>query len=273
MTADSKGKVERGVRYVKGNFLKTWTTVDIHEDRRQLRRWNEEIAAKRRHGTTGRPPIELFEEVERNALLPLPDKRWESVVWKKAKLHRDSHVQVDGAFYSAPWRLLHQELWVRCTPHAVAIYHADQHLWTHPRAPRGERRTVEEHLPEGRRDLRHRSREYWIGRAQAIGEEVVELVEAIFDSDDVLYQLRKVQAVVCLLEGYPKDRARRAARRALHFDCLEYRGVKNILLKGLDLQPLPEEQQERAWSSGSRFARRPTETLFAFKEKTHGDHG
>jgi hypothetical protein len=53
--------------------------------------------AKRRHGTTGRAPGEHFEEKEREALLPLPAKRWEPVVWKKARLHRDSHVQVDGA--------------------------------------------------------------------------------------------------------------------------------------------------------------------------------
>lgn len=100
--------------YVKRSFLATWESVDIVEDRRQLRRWNEEIAAVRRHGTTGRPPIELFEEQEREALLPLPKTRWERVVWRKATLHPDSHVQIDYAFYSAPWRFLHQKLWVCC---------------------------------------------------------------------------------------------------------------------------------------------------------------
>ena len=267
-----KGKVERGGGYVKRNFLKTWDSVDIHEDRKGLQRWLAEIAAKRRHTTTGRPPIELFEEVERAALLALPRARHELVVWKKARLHRDSHVQIDGAFYSAPWGLLGQELWVRCTSHSVEIHHQDERQWTHARVPRGQRNTIETHLPEHRRDLRHRSREYWIRRASGMGEEVVRLAEAIFDSDDVLYQLRKVQAVVSHLEGFPKKRACRAAQRALHFACLEYRGIKSILQKGLDLEPLPEEQQERAWSKESRFARRPTETLFALQENTHGDH-
>ena len=103
--------------------------------------------------------------------------------------------------------------------------------------PRGKRRTVEHHLPEHRRDLRHRSRAYWINKATGIDKEVARLAERIFDSDDVLYQLRKVQAVVTLLEGYPKKRASRAALRALHFGCLEYRSIKNILVKGLDLEP------------------------------------
>lgn len=267
-----KGKVERDGGYVKRNFLRTWDSVDIHEDRRQLRRWLEEIAATRRHGTTGRPPIELFKEQERTALLALPPTRYELVVWKRARLHRDCHVQIDGAFYSAPWRFLGSDLWVRCTPSSVSIHHDDAHLWTHARVPRGTRSTVESHLPEHRRDLRHRSREYWMRRAAAIGDEVAQLAGAIFDSDDVLLQLRKVQVVVCHLEDFPAERARRAARRALHFGGLDYRSVKSILQKGLDLEPLPEERQERAWATGSRFARRPTETLFAIEEKTYGDH-
>lgn len=269
---EKKGKVERSGGYVKRNFLATWDSVDIVEDRRQLRRWNEEIAAVRRHGTTGRPPIELFEEQEREALLPLPKTRWERVVWRKATLHTDSHVQIDHAFYSAPWRLLHQKLWVRCSAHSVSIFHEDEHLHTHARVPRGKRSTVEAHLPEHRRDLRHRSREHWITRARSIGADVVKLAEAIFDSDDVLYQLRKVQAVVRHLEDFPPERAQAAARRALHFGSLEYRDIKSILRKGLDLEPLQEEREERVWSTGSRFARKPTESLFALQEENHVDH-
>jgi len=267
-----KGKVERSGGYVKRSFLATCESVDIAEDRRQLCRWNKEIAAVRRHGTTGRPPIELFDEQELEALIALPRTRWERVVWKKATLHTDSHVQIDYAFYSAPWRFLGQVLWVRCTAHSVSIYHEDEHLHTHARVPRGKRSTVEEHLPEHRRDLRHRSREHWIRRATAIGESVVQLANAIFDSDDVLYQLRKVQAVVRHLESFPPERARAAARRALRFGCLNYRDIKSILRKGLDLEPLPEEEEKRAWSQGSRFARKPTEYLFAIQEETHGDH-
>jgi len=266
-----KGKVERSARYVKGNFFATLESVDIDEDRRLLQRWNLEIADRRVHGTTGRAPVELFDELEREALVGLPAKRWERVVWKQATLHRDSHVQIDGAFYSAPWRFLHQRLWVRCTPYVVAIYHGDEHLWTHLRVARGRRSTVEAHLPEHRRDLRHRSREHWIERAKAIGREVEDLVGEIFGSDDVLLKLRKVQAVVTHLEGFPKPRARAAARRALHFGCIDYRSIKNILRQGIDLDPLPQDGA-RAWSKGSRYARKPTPNLFDIQEPIHADH-
>jgi transposase len=268
---EKKGKVEASVRYVKRNFLATWESIDILEDRKALRRWQEQIADRRRHGTTGRAPIELFEEAERAALLPLSKSRWELVVWKQARVHTDSHVQIDGAFYSAPWPLLHQVLWVRCTAHSVAIHHEDAHVWTHARVPRGQRSTLEEHLPEYRRDLRHRSREHWVERARKLGAEVERLVEKIFGADDVLLTLRRVQAVVTHLEGFPPTRANAAAKRALFFECTDYRGLKNILRQGLDLLPLPDERR-RAWSVGSRFARKPTESLFAHTEQLHVHH-
>jgi len=265
---EKKGKVESSVGYIKGNFLATWESVDIHEDRRQLHRWVEQIASQRIHGTTGRRPRDLFEAHERQALLPLPPKRWEPVIWKKAKLHRDSHIQIEGAFYSAPWRLLHQDLWARCTPHRVTIYFEDEQLWTHPRMRRGQRSTMEHHLPRHRRDLRHRSRAHWIDRAAAIGPQVKELAEAIFASDDVLLQLRKVQAVVSHLEGFPRQRACAAAARALYYGCLDYQSIKNMLKKGLDLQPVTVKST-RVWSQGSRFARSPQALLFSNQELTH----
>ena len=268
---EKKGKVEASVRYVKGNFLATWESIDIHADRKALWRWVSEIADRRIHGTTGRPPSELFEELERAAMLPLPRARWEPVVWKPARLHSDSHVQVDGAFYSAPWRLLHQVLWVRCTAHSISIHHQDEHLSTHARVPRGQRSTVPEHLPEHRADLRHRSREHWTERAHRIGVEVERLVDTIFGSDDVLLHLRRVQAVVTHLETFPPSRANAAAKRALFYQCTDYRGIKNILRQGLDLVALPDESK-RAWSQGSRFARKPTESLFAHKEQLHVHH-
>ena len=136
--------------------------------------------------------------------------------------------------------------------------------------PRGKRSTVDDHLPEHRRDLRHRSREYWIGRARMLGQDVLCLAETIFDADDVLLQLRKVQQVVTLLEKYPAERARATARRALHFRCLEYGSIKNILTQALDLEPLPDEAA-REWSNGSRFARKPSDFLFPQKETIHAD--
>lgn len=269
---EKKGKVERSGGYVKHNFFATHTPVDIETDREALQVWCAKVAATRRHGTTGRRPGEVFEAEERAALQPLPARRYEVVIWKKATLHRDAHVQVDGAFYSAPWKYIGDGIDVRIAGTHVALYRQEEHLWTHVKVRRGQRQTVDSHLPEERGELRKRSRSYWVGKATSLGPDCRRLAEAMFDADDVLHQLRKVQAVVGLLEKHPPERANAAARRAMHFGCLNYVGVKNILLKGLDLEPLDDAAPRRDWASGSRFARDPNQAVLDFKErKRHVD--
>jgi len=258
---EKKGKVESNAKYVKGNFFAPRELVDIERARIELQIWLREIAGGRIHGTTGRRPLEVFETEERAALVPLPPSRYEIVLWKRAQLHRDSHVQIDGGFYSAPWKLIGEPLWARCTKQSVTLYHGDERLWVHSRVPRGKRSTIEAHLPEGRRDLRHRSSAHWLERAKAIGPETLLLVEEVFASDDVLMKLRAVQAIVAHLAKFPSERAEAAAKRARHFGSRSYVALRNILRQGLDLEPLAQES--RRWSKGSRFARHPHD----FKEK------
>ena len=100
-------------------------------------------------------------------------------------------------------------------------------------------RTLDEHLPQGRADLRHRGRGYWEERARRIGPDVLEYVRAVFDSDEVLSMLRQVQAIVTHVEKFPRDRAQAACRRANHYANFTYKGLKNILRQALDLEPLP----------------------------------
>ncbi len=260
-----KGKVEANVKYVKRNCLAGRESEDVTLLNRELGRWVTEIAGQRIHGTTGRRPLEVFNAEERQTLLPLPRRPYERVVWKDATVHADSHVEYDRRLYSVPWRLLRQKVWVRATSHTVAIYWNDERVATHSRSDSGPRSTNEAHLPEGRRDLRHRSRSYWEGRADRIGEEVGSFVREVFDSDDVLSQLRMVQAIVTHLEKHPPERACAACRRASFYGTMSYQGVKNILLKALDREPLPTAKPTTLWADQPRFAR-------SISELTGGSH-
>ena len=267
---EKKGKVESNAKYVKGNFFAPREPSDVVRARVDLQLWVREIAGQRVHGTTGLRPLAVFEAEERAALLALPATRYELVVWKRAQLHRDCHVQIDGAFYSAPWKLVGNQLWARCTRRDVTLYHGDERLWVHSRVPRGKRSTVEAHLPEGRGELRHRGREHWLVRAKAIGPETLLLVEEVFASDDVLVNLRAVQAIVSHLADFPPERAEAAAKRARHFGSRSYVAIRNILRQGLDREPL--EQESRRWSKNSRFARQPHIMKEANQETLYGNN-
>lgn len=268
---EKKGKVESGVKYVKHNFFGARRDEqDVTVLRRDLARWVREVAGMRVHGTTGRRPLEHFEQVERDALLALPAVPWRPMRWATPLLRRDCHVLVDHARYSAPWRLIGKRLLARITDASVELYFEDVRVGTHERQPPGGFSTLDEHLPPERSAHRHRERAYWEERAGKIGEEVAAYIREVFDSDEVLHQLNKVQSIVCHLEKFPVERAVAACRRASYFGSYSYGSIKNILNKALDMQPLPQTAvPDNHRGERPRFARSVQELLDLPLEKTH----
>lgn len=257
-----KGKVESSVKYVKGNFFRGQDGRPADELQGELDRWVREIAGTREHGTTGQRPLETFLAWEQPALLDLPGVAFEMVEWKEATVHQDSHVSFEKRLYSAPWRFIGKKVWLRATAHTVAVYFDDVRLATHDRRGPDLRSTLDAHLPEHRSAYRHRSRDFWEERADEIGAEVGAYVREVFDSDEVLSMLRVVQAIVTHLERFPPERARAACRRASFYGIRSYQGVKNILDRALDLEPLPiAAAPTRSPQESFRYARSATELL------------
>lgn len=70
--AQTKGKVERPIRYLRENFIYGREFVSDDDIDARLREWLDETANTRIHGTTGERPQARFERDERHLLLPLP---------------------------------------------------------------------------------------------------------------------------------------------------------------------------------------------------------
>ena len=68
--AQTKGKVERPIRYLRENFFYGRAFVNDEDLNEQAARWLEGTANARRHGTTGERPVDRFERDERAALGP-----------------------------------------------------------------------------------------------------------------------------------------------------------------------------------------------------------
>jgi len=115
-TPEHKGKVERGVQYVKRSFLAGRSFRSLAEANEAARDWVLEHTGLRVHGTTHEIPHHVFEQREHGALLPLPSAHFDLVEWKRAKLHPDCHVVFAKAYYSAPHPLIGQRLWSGCAP-------------------------------------------------------------------------------------------------------------------------------------------------------------
>jgi hypothetical protein len=78
--AQTKGKVERPIRYVRQSFLYGRTFAGDADLNAQALAWLDQIANPRVHGTTREVPRERFERDERAALLPPAARPYRSLV-------------------------------------------------------------------------------------------------------------------------------------------------------------------------------------------------
>jgi transposase len=237
-----KGKVEQGgVHYVKRNFLAGRELEPLDERNSKLRTWTEQVAGGRVHGTTKQRPLPQFRTVEQATLGVLPAVPYDLAIWKAAALHRDCYVTFEQAYYSAPYRLVGQQLWVRGGSRTVELYTAAHELVaTHDRATApGERKTNLAHLPPEKVPGLALSRATCQEQAQAIGPHTTRVVERLLTHrpED---RLRVAQRLLQLAARYGTARLERACARAEAFGEGDYVSVKRILEAGLEQQPGPE---------------------------------
>lgn len=147
--AQTKGKVESGVKYVKRNALAGKRFRDLAELNAYLLDWCVTVADQRVHGTTHERPQERFERAEKlipvDARKPAPHER---VVFRIVP--RDAYVAVEANRYPVPFEWIGQRITVRILSEEVVFSADGQEPLTHPRlsgkhalAPwRGERRRL-----------------------------------------------------------------------------------------------------------------------------------
>jgi transposase len=106
--AQTKGKVESGVKYFKGNFLPGRSFVDEQDLREQLGQWQTEVADVRIHGTTHERPADRFVR-EGSALIATagqPGFRLEAS--QPRRVADDYLVSFETNRYSVPFTLIGQ---------------------------------------------------------------------------------------------------------------------------------------------------------------------
>jgi transposase len=186
---------------------------------------------------------ELFEQLDRPALKPLAETRFEHACWKFVRPNLDYHVELAGHYYSVPFTLRHERLDLRHTATTVEVFHKGQRVASHRRSHlRGRHTTVAEHMPKS-----HQAHLEWsperIGRwAQSIGPCTRQLVEAIFaDRPHPEQGYRSCLGILRLARRYGDARLEVACERALAVAARSYRHVESILKHGLDRLPATAE--------------------------------
>ena len=256
-TPRHKGKVESGVKYVKGNFIagEELKMMDLARLNEKGREWVLQVAGVRDHGTTHEEPLTRYHNVERATLNPLPTQPFELIKAYRATLHHDCHVVVDGRYYSAPHTLIGKKLDIYVGRRVVEIYHETELVATHLVVEKkGGRATRLAHYPEHKRDwlekTPQRCRELAVAVGPWCGKAVAQLL-----SDRVQDRLPSVHSLLRLKEKVGQERLEAACERAVHYGDPRYVRVKRIINAGLENEPLDEQTTTTEQQESYRYTR------------------
>lgn len=181
---------------------------------------------------------ELFNEIEKEALSPLPVEDYCIRHFARCKVQFNYHIYLkeDKHYYSIPYQHRGKHVEVRYTATIVEIYLNNCRIAIHKRNYRKfAYSTVKDHMPPGHKFMDDWSVEKFISWAKKIGEHTEEVIERILHRKEHPEQGYKVcLGILNLAKEYGRDRLENACRRALYIDSLSLKVIKNILSNGLE---------------------------------------
>jgi transposase len=183
---------------------------------------------------------ELFDELERAALRPLPARRFELAEWKKATANIDYHIEYDRRFYSVPFRLVRKRLEVRATATTIEVFKGTGRVASHAREY-GRRRYITDpaHMPVSHREHLEWTPTRLIEWAATVSGPTARVVERMLESrPHPEHAYRACLGLMSLARRYGNERMAAASERALASGAISYTSVKSILKQNLDRVPL-----------------------------------
>ena len=175
-----------------------------------------------------------FEELERSELLDLPEHRWEPVVWRKAKVHRDWHIQIDTIKYSVPYEFVGLAVDVRILGTQLDILAEGEAIATHQLSGRKNGYiTNSEYAPAYLTDTTGLwTRAYFTRQAAKVGPGTVIAIERLLDGRKIEAQgFRSCMNVLDLAKNGNRMLLERACARLITDEHrqITYTAVKHAL--------------------------------------------
>ena len=190
---------------------------------------------------------ELFEQLDRPVMRPLPASRYEFGEWKKAKVNIDYHIEADRNYYSVPYALIHQPVQVRLSAATVEIWHQARRVASHQRMyTQGRHYTQEAHRPPSHAEYLRWTPERILAWGRKSGPWTESLMEKVMAARKHPEQgFRSCLGILRLAQKYGAPRLEKACQRAVRIQGYSYKSVKSILESSLEEQPLPEDNSDR----------------------------
>ena len=253
-----KGHVEAGVKVVTNwviHFLADRKFASLDELNAAVAVQIDVINDRTPFRGEPRSRREWFEDIERAELLELPAQPWRPVVWRKAKVNRDWHIQLDTIKYSVPHQFAGLMVDVRIIGTEITVLEGGEVIATHQEgARRGSYVTDTAHAPakyEGMQGLWTRA--YFLRQAGKVGPGCVAALTRLLDGKVIEAQgFRSCMNILDLGKRGSRLLLEQACQQALEED--PYRQISYTAIKHrLTLLRAEQDQRPTTTGSGPRF--------------------
>lgn len=174
---------------------------------------------------------QLFEEVERKELRPLPIEKYPLKYFQTARVAFNYHIELkeDKHYYSVPFRLRTQQVKLIYDERNVAIYHDNIRIVQHRRIRLSHKySTKKEHMPPNHRFADDWNPEKLKWMASNIGDETLKAISHILGSKSYPEQVYKsCLGILSQAKKYGNDLLNMACRKACNADRVNYRYISD----------------------------------------------
>lgn len=180
-----KAKVEQAVKLVQRWILarlRNYTFYSIAELNKEIQRLLP-LYLDKEIRYLGKSRRELFEELDKPALMPLPKNRYEHKEFKLVKVSKDYHIQLENNFYSVPYQLIGKKVEVWFSAKTLTITYEGKEVAIHPKLlHKGAYSTQSEHMASAHKKYLEWNPGKIMNWGLSIGNETAKLFKNIMDS-------------------------------------------------------------------------------------------
>jgi len=228
-TPRHKGKVERGVCYVKDNGLKGRTFGTLQQENQYLLDWESRVADTRIHGTTRQQVGKLFREQEKPHLLSLPPGRFPCFREAQRSVHRDGHIEVAKAYYSVPPEYVGRLVWARWDGHLVRIFNSRmESIAVHSQVEPGTFQTRQQHISAQKVSKVEKGTVWLLRRTALIGSHTEQWARTMLEKRGIP-GVRVLVGLLNLAGRYDDDQIDQACEIALTHGAFRLKTLREIL--------------------------------------------
>lgn len=225
--AESKGKVESNVKYVKHGFYYARDFTSVDDLNNQAMEWLETVANAKPHGTTGCVPAEQLIK-EQKYLKPLPPIKEALPVTEKRKATKTALISIDANKYSVPAQFARKTVRYLRYEDRIEILDDKSVIATHQLA-KGKNQTIinDNHYPLHNQPAK-KPKNALQAKFEALAPEAAEYLQGLSRSRHG-HLREQMEKIIALAKQHDSAIVSNAMKRSLSFGAFGYGILKRII--------------------------------------------